>query len=824
MKINYSLILRNCCLLVFTTLYLPLHAQSLTPKCISGIYPSLANYNGEGECGTGAIVPWANRLWVVTYGPHMPFGSTDKLYEITPDMKKITRPESIGGTPADRMIHRESNQLFIGPYAIDAKRNVRVIPISVAPGRFTAIARSVTDPANKVVIATMEEGIYEVDVHSLKVNTWYKDGNQLLKEGAKNFHGLILDGAHGKGFYSGQGHYYFANNGENGKESVTNPRSTSGILGEYDGKTWKQIRRNQFTDITGPGGIYGNQHPSTDPIWTIGWDYRSILLGARDANKGWSFYRLPKADNSYDGAHGWNTEWPRIRNVGTEAKPMYLMTMHGMFWSFPKTFSAYNTGGIRPLSSYLKVIGDFCSWNNRLVFGCDDSAVSEFYNKRKVKGGIAGPGQSQSNLWFTSLTQPGNTGTSDACGSIWQNESIAANSVSDPFLLAGWSRRTAWILNQGKESVRYTLEVDKKGYNNWTDYKQVEIGAGQSLMITLDDANGEWIRIKNDKSTQGTVSFVYSDSRVKQTNNSPIFNGLSKISDHNTNGGLLYLLGNNSRTLGILANHAVDGNAKETGYYELDGNMKLTKKANDSISNFIRTRMAIPSKVVTVDNGSYLIVDDSNRRWRLPLGEKRYGQLMQKNALRICREVSTERDVFDCGGTFYELPAENADGYAKIRPVSTHHLQINDYASYRGMLVMTGINSKIKNNAHIFSSTDGKCQIWAGVIDDLWKLGKPTGFGGPWMNSPVKANVPSDAYLISHYDKKTLTLSHKSSKNVTFTVEMDPTGDGQWMKYASYTVKPGERLVKQLPAGYIARWIRFIADTDTEATTWLEYK
>ncbi len=107
------------------------------PKSVSGIYPKLAYYNNEGECGTGAVVPWAGRLWVITYGPHLPFGSSDKLYEITPDFKQITRGESIGGTPANRMIHKESNQLFIGPYAIDTNRYVRVIPFSEMPGRMT---------------------------------------------------------------------------------------------------------------------------------------------------------------------------------------------------------------------------------------------------------------------------------------------------------------------------------------------------------------------------------------------------------------------------------------------------------------------------------------------------------------------------------------------------------------------------------------------------------------------------------------------------------------------------------------------------------------
>src|SRR5437867_9157383 len=89
----------------------------------SGIYPHLAMFNNEGECGTGAVVPWADRLWAITYAPHMPKGSSDKLYEITPALEQIIRPESVGGTPANRMIHRESQQLFIGPYVIGKERD-----------------------------------------------------------------------------------------------------------------------------------------------------------------------------------------------------------------------------------------------------------------------------------------------------------------------------------------------------------------------------------------------------------------------------------------------------------------------------------------------------------------------------------------------------------------------------------------------------------------------------------------------------------------------------------------------------------------------------
>ena len=805
-----------------------LSISSSAQKQYSGIYPNLAYYNNEGECGTGAVVPWAGRLWVISYGPHLPKGSSDKLYEITPDLRQIIRQESIGGTPANRMIHGESNQLFIGPYAIDSASRVRTIPPAVMPGRLTGIARSITDPAHRLWIATMEEGFYDIGVDSLDVKTIFMDGNEMQQRKLQpTIDSPILKGVHGKGFYSGQGVYIYANNGEESQEAMKNPRIESGVLAEFDGKEWKQIRRNQFTEVTGPGGIYGNPHPDTDPIWAVGWDHRSVILATRDASTGWYFYRLPKASNSYDGAHGWNTEWPRIRDVSADQTPRLLMTMHGMLWDFPQTF-AYNNGyGIRPLSSYLKVVGDFCYWNGRLVFGCDDSARSEFLNKRKAKGGIAGPGQSHSNLWFVDTTTIRHLGPTDATGSVWLKDKVEAGETSEPFLLAGWKRRTAWIGDDGDDEVILTFETDMKGYGQWKKAFSQRIPAKSSRMLNLDGAKGEWIRVRTDRSCRSlTVTFVYASTARPRPSGS-MFSGLSPCGEQQWQGGLLYCLGNGRKTLGIVA-RAMDGDKTTSlGYYELDGNMNLLRHDNPADSLMIEKQLAIPSQVVTAQNGSYLVIDDSGRRWRLPMGNQHYARLMDKRQTRICREVATERDLFNCGGTFYELPAENADGYAKIRPICTHNLQIHDYASYRGLLVMTGsaTTAPLPSPAsHLITSADGKCQVWVGAIDDLWQLGKPMGQGGPWVNTEVTAGQPSDPYLLGHYDRKTLTLSHSARQPVSFTIEIDPTGDGNWLVYRVQRVKPGKKFKMRLPDGHIGKWIRFTSDTPTQATAWLTYQ
>ena len=812
---------------VFLLTTLGSFAQSAASnKNFSGIYPALANYNNEGECGTGAVVPWANRLWIISYGPHLPYGSSDKLYEITPELLKITRPESIGGTPANRMIHKESNQLFIGPYAIDANRNVRVMQYKDMPGRHTGNARHLTDPAGKIYYGTMEEGFYEVDVKTLKPTMLFEDNNVTKKKANDtdgNFDGTLLPGAHGKGFYSGQGVMVYSNNGEPSPEALKKFDIKSGVLAEWNGKEWKVIRRNQFTEVTGPGGIYGNSNPATDPIWANGWDHKSLLMGVRDNGK-WSFYRLPKASHTYDGAHGWNTEWPRIRDIGTSEKPDYMMTMHGMFWRFPGTFSSVNSAGIRPRSAYLKVIGDFTRWNNQLVFGCDDAAKSEFLNKRKAKGNIAGPGQSNSNIWFTSTEKPEQLGPNTSEGAVWLSEEVKAGDVSEPFLFAGWDFRSAWIKNDGKQPVTFAFEIDEKGNNTWKSIKSVKINPDGAINVPFTE-KGEWIRVKAEQATKATVHFSYSQKDKRAVNADPIFTGLTKVSESNGNAGLLWDLGDNRRKLGVLAGTVTDKDFTETGYYELDSLMNLTKREDAVTATYIREKMTIPKEVITIDQSSVLIVDDAGRRWRLPKGNVKYDELINKGLMRISREVATERDLFNCEGTFYELPAENADGYAKIRPIASHNFRIYDYASYRGMLILTGLNPVTsKGNSHVVTSTDGKAAIWAGVIDDLWQLGKPVGEGGPWKDTQIKAGAASDPYLIGFYDKRILKLSHDSKETVSFKIEVEPIGHGPWMTYQTITVKSGEIKEYAFTDYFQSRWIRFVADKECKATAWLKYE
>jgi hypothetical protein len=799
-----------CCL----TLCCPISTARAEPRSVSGIYPHLATFNDDGECGTGAVVPWAGKLWIVSYAPHKPRGSTDKLYEITPDLKQIVRPESIGGTPANRMIHRESNQLFIGPYAIDDKGGVRVISYETMFGRPTGNARHLFDPAGKIYCASMEEALYEIDVKTLAVTELWTDEQK--KEGRH----ANLPGYHGKGLYSGQGRIIYANNGEHGAEALKRPDVPSGCLVEWDGKadTWTLVRRSQFTEVTGPGGIYGNEHPATDPVWAVGWDHRSLILMALDAGK-WHSYRLPKGSHSYDGAHGWNTEWPRIREIGDGD---LLMTMHGTFWRFPRKFSAGNSAGIRPRSNYIKVIADFAKWNDRIVFGCDDSAKSEFLNKRKAKGGIEGPGRSQSNLWFVKEEQIDALGPVIGRGAVWLDEAVKANEESDAYLFSGYAIRGLHLLHDSAEVVTFSLEVDAQGNGQWKPLKQIEVPAkGYVFHAFSPQETGAWVRLKaNRDCAKATAFFNYRNVDARTNQNDAMFAALAKPGDKAVTGGVMHARGKDFRTLRFIAANE----SGDLGVYDLDGRLKLEKTDDPKGHAYTSKGVAIPKQVLDSDAASVLYIDDAGKRWRFPRGQAGIDQTGPLGALRVCREVCTERDLFNVGGTFYELPAENAGGLSKIRPIATHNLLIKDYATYRGLLALSGLRADAEAGEHVVNSDDGKCALWLGAVDDLWKLGKPRGRGGPWKDTAVKAHVPSDPYLMTGYDKKRVRLSHTHAQGAKMRIEVDLTGTGVWAAYATLSVEPGKTTEHAFPDAFVAYWVRIVADQDTTATATLIYE
>lgn len=783
----------------------PKASNGAKPVEVGGIYPSLAAFNKGGECGIGAVVPWADRLWFITYPPHARHGSDDKLYTVSPDKQLTIREESVGGTHANRLIHRESNQLFIGPYAIAADGTVRAIDVKNSfPGRWTATARHLTDPANKVYYYDMEGPVWEVDVHTLAVKKLFEKP---------------VPGWHGKGAYSGQGRLVVANNGESssikdldkkkieGNLQAASPED-AGVLAEWDGKEWRIIERKQFTDVTGPGGVRGNAK-ETDPIWAMGWDKRSVILKLLDDGK-WYTFRVPKGSYCFDPKHGWYTEWPRIREIG-DGK--FMMVMHGTMFDFPPTFSAANTAGLKPMATHLRYVPDFCNWNGDLVLAEDSTSI--------MQNPLAG--QSQSNLWFGDQTQIQNWGEKEGWGGPWLGDAVTANEPSDPFLLSGYAQRMAHLTHSGSGPVKFAFEVDTDGKGNWQPAGETVVGeTGYGYHIFPDSLAGEWIRVKTDKDCDAASCYFHYLPTKWHTGaeGEKIFQSVATISTpHRVNG-----IVRPSQKGGVL-HYLVSG--EEPALYEIDENLNFRKlDGAEQKIGVIQKLSKEHGPRIEEDAASILVTDaKSGDRFRLPKGN---ADASAGHGERAFREIMSERTLANVGGIFYEVPrgalSKEQLNLAGIKPVATHNKRIADFCSWRGLLVFSGTDSEATPDGHYFSAGNQQPGLWFGKADDLWKLGKPVGVGGPWKNSAVEAGVPSDPYLMTNFDKKKVELSHDAKEPVTFTIEVDFAGKGTWAPYEQITVEPGKTLTHDFPAGYGAHWVRVTSDKPAKATAMFTYE
>jgi hypothetical protein len=802
---------------------------------ISGIYPHLTSYahareNGTydfgNECGIGGLAVWNEKLYMINYAAHEPKGSEHKLYIIDKDKNMEVFQGSIGGTPAARMIHQESNQLLIGPYVVSSSGEVRVIPIKDMKGRLTAIARHLKDPENRVYYYDMEGMLYEVNVHTLKVKKLYHNP---------------LPGWHGKGAYTSQNKLVLANNGEHGHESNKHWEITleskknkedNGILAEFDGENFKVIERRQFTDVTTKNGI--NAVPNDQsPLWAMGWDKRSIRLKVLEDNK-WKTFLLPKATYNNDPSHGWFTEWPRIREVGNGKM---MMDMHGMFYDFPASFSHKNTAGIKPIGSHLRYVPDFLSWNETVVLGTDETSIQ----------GNPYAGQPQSNLWFGKREELANWGSKSAYGAIWLNDEVIAEKPSLPFLISGFDNRVLHLNNLENKSVTITIQIDEDGTGNWKELKKISLEKeGYQYYIFKEDLKAEWVRLVANKTSKLTAAFHFTDQKLKNsTDGKELFKSLAAI-DEVTKVSHVKMFSNKiNYNLSVFAGEIDDKTFKATNSYEfLKYNFSFVEGIKDSLSvnalknkkvgeevGFYTQKLDVSKQKkneqdIWSEDEASVILQAKSYQLRLPKGHANYSKQFSAKTSRVTREVESERELANICGTFYELPLYKVGKeplYKMMRPVTTHNKQITEFNTWNGLLVLSGVKMDAEKSEHVYKSDDGNVALWFGGIDDLWSLGKPVGEGGPWKNTQVKANELSDMYLMTGYDDKTVVLEADVDTEFQLYIHINHYSDKPVL-FKIFQLKAGEKTTYKFPKGFSAHWAQLKSNKDCKASAWFIYK
>ena len=252
---------------------------------VGGTFPHLAvkadHLPARSETGIGALMPWANRLWFVTYVAHKTeTGGGTGLFSVDDGLHIEKHPASQVGTYANRIIHAESNQLIIGPHAIGIDGDVRTFA-GLVDTRLTATARHLEDPERKVYFLGMEGELFEADVDTLE-STLLTNVNDELDVSRRS---------HYKDAFTGHGRLVVANNSYYAEDFQRG--ESDGRLAEWDGQRWRTIARTQFNTVTGRvSGELGRA------IYAVGQDRASALLYVYLPETDWKLCRLPKSTHT----------------------------------------------------------------------------------------------------------------------------------------------------------------------------------------------------------------------------------------------------------------------------------------------------------------------------------------------------------------------------------------------------------------------------------------------------------------------------------------------------------------------------------------------
>jgi hypothetical protein len=453
------------------------------PINVSGVMPHLTVFAGleprRTETGIGALMPWAGKLWMVSYVAHLAAsGSGTGLFSIDEHFNLEKHPESMVGTYANRMIHAPSLQLLIGPHVIDANGRVRTIK-EFSEHRLTATMEHPTDPEHRVLYLSMEGLLFSVDVATLEVEQIANllDELELAPDAYSHF----------KGGHTNSGKIFVTNNTYEERDFLGT--AADGRLGMFDGSSWSTVESKPFCEVTGRSG-------ADQVVYATGWDNASAILKTYFRDE-WTTYRLPKATHTFD--HMWYTEWPRIREVETER---FLLDTHFMFYELPAMLYDGKLWGLRPISTHLRMIPDYCTWRGMLVLS--GNQVTPISDSNPLAG------EPQSNLWFGKTDDLWNFGKPAGWGGPWWNSNVAAGEASDPYLMTGFDQKVLHLTNNDSSATTIGIEIDFLGTQSWQPYVEISVDAGgYAHHVFPAGFSAHWVRLVAGTAGNVTAQFVY---------------------------------------------------------------------------------------------------------------------------------------------------------------------------------------------------------------------------------------------------------------------------------------------------------------------------
>jgi len=158
--------------------------------------------------------------------------------------------------------------------------------------------------------------------------------------------------------------------------------------------------------------------------------------------------------------------------------------------------------GVRPISTHLRIIGDYCSWLGMLVLAGDQTTP--------IMDANPFVGQPQANLWFGKTDDLWQFGKPTGWGGPWREQPVEAGVPSDPYLMTGFEHKVLHLAHDADQGVAFTVEVDFLGTQAWQTYETIRVPArGYAYHTFPPGFSAHWVRVTADADCRATAYLHY---------------------------------------------------------------------------------------------------------------------------------------------------------------------------------------------------------------------------------------------------------------------------------------------------------------------------
>ncbi len=224
------------------------------------------------------------------------------------------------------------------------------------------------------------------------------------------------------------------------------------------------------------------------PEFTV--DAASVIVSDSKEHR----YRLPKSHEKYD--QPFEFGWPRSKRECISER--FLLNIHGTFYLVGRESGL---AVIRPVATHDKQIADYCTWRGLMV-------LSGARHDAKPDGHYFG--DEAIGLWFGHIDDLWKFGKPIGHGGPWKDTAVDAGEVSDPYLMAGYDKKKLTLSHDAGHPVKFTIEIDLTGAQDWQPYATLDVAAGQPATHVFPDGfSAQWLRARCGDKCQATAWLDY---------------------------------------------------------------------------------------------------------------------------------------------------------------------------------------------------------------------------------------------------------------------------------------------------------------------------